>query len=196
MDFLNKIKNIIRKHPKDSFSDQVRREKEQKYLFREDIGKSFSTVRNKQKTLFGKSSTNKKKEKIPFSGFFQNRFDQIKSDQDMRYVMGAVGGLLLMLSGYIVFFSPYFKISPNHILVEPLTQGVDIAVAYRSLEGIYGQSIFMLDEQSIAQKIQENLQNVANIHIDKLFPNGIKVLIQSLPITFDATIAGVENKSF
>jgi len=197
MDFLNKAKNILKKKPKqESFSDQIRREKEKKYMFRDDAASSsIGSKRNEKKTFFGK----KKPKKSPnpgFSNFFQTQFAKMEKDQDMRHIMGAIGGVLLILCAYIVFLSPYFKISPNRILVEPLSQGVDVAIAYRSLESIYGQSIFLLDEKTIAQKIKNDLKNAENIRIDRLFPNGVKVLIRSLPIPFDATIAGVENKRF
>ena len=108
--------------------------------------------------------------------------------------MGAIGLLLIFLVGYIIMLSPYFKISPNQILIEPLSDGVDINIVHRSVEFIHGKSLFSLDEPQLAKKIQENLLNVEQIRIDKLYPNGVKILIKSLPIQFDVTIFGLENK--
>lgn len=81
-------------------------------------------------------------------------------------------------------------------MVEPQSQGVDMSIAYRSLESIYGTNIFMLEEKAIALKLKESLKNIESIRIDRLFPNGVKVLIKSLPIPFESTIYGVENKKF
>jgi hypothetical protein len=77
------------------------------------------------------------------------------------YMMSMVGLMLILLSVYIVAFSPYFKISPNQVMVEAMTPGVDIGIAYRSLEGIYGQSIFLLDEADIALRLKLSMHNLA-----------------------------------
>ena len=197
MDFLNKAKNILKKRPKgESFSDQIKREKEQKYLFRDESGDIFVPQRKQKKKIFSAKNQKKTGSQEKFSNFFQSQLHRMERDQDFRYIMGAIGGLLFVLCAYIIFLSPYFKISPNHILVEPLTQGVDIATVYRSLEGIYGKSIFTLDEKNIALKIKHDIKNTESIRIERLFPNGVKVLIKSLPIPFDTTITGVENKRF
>lgn len=108
--------------------------------------------------------------------------------------MGGIGLLLISLTAYIILFSPYFKISPNKVLIQPQTTGIDIGIAYRSIEGVYGENIFLLDEKKIAQEIKENLKNSENIRIDKLYPNGIKIMIKSLPVEFDTSIYGIDNK--
>ncbi len=117
-------------------------------------------------------------------------------DGDLSHIVMAVAMLLFALVGYIVFFSPYFKISSNKIVIEKLTDGVDVSIVQRSVDSLIGQSIFVLNETSVANSIKESLPNTQYIRIDRLFPNGAKVLIRSLPIPFDATIFGVENKRF
>ena len=82
------------------------------------------------------------------------------------------------------------------MIIESLTDGVDTSIVGRATEIAYGKSIFTLNEEAIAKNIQKNLQNTEHIRIDRLFPNGMKILIKSLPNHFDATIFGVENKRF
>lgn len=121
---------------------------------------------------------------------------QILGEQDFKYIMSLIGILLLILVGYVVIFSPYFKISPTKILIEPLSEGIDVSIVQRSSEKAYGKSIFTLDESKIASTIKKDLPNTEYVRIDRLLPNGIKILVRSLPIQFDATIFGVDNKRF
>lgn len=195
MGFLDNIKRwLSKKKQSSSFAETVKKEKKRTYLFdtKED---TYVSPRSQKRGIFGKIKP-KKKHSEKFSNFFQDRFDKMSKDRDIRYIVGAIGVLLLLLSTYIIVFSPYFKISPNRVLIEPVVQWIDLSIAYRSIEDIYGKSIFLLDEKSIALKIKESLQNTENIRIDRLFPNGVKILIKSLPMPFDTTIAGIENKRF
>lgn len=109
-------------------------------------------------------------------------------------MLGYIGGVLIVLSLYIVVFSPYFKVSPNKVLVEASTPGIDINIAYRSLEDIYGASIFLLDEEATALALKESLKNISHIRIEKLYPNGVKVLISGTPIQYTATIFGIDKR--
>lgn len=139
--------------------------------------------------------TNTHTNDIPtFSRFIGKYFYTSDGQKDLGHIMMAIGILLITLVTYIVIFSPYFRISPNKILVHAETQGVDTNIVYRAVEHIHGESIFTLNEKLIATKIRENLQNTASINITKLYPNGLKILIKSLPIDFDATIFGIDNK--
>ncbi len=88
-----------------------------------------------------------------------------------------IGGTLIILSGYIIFFSPYFQVSPSNVLIESVSPGVDLNIAYRSIEDIYGKSLFFLDEEMTALSIKKSLKNIDYIRIEKLYPNGLKILI-------------------
>ncbi len=110
--------------------------------------------------------------------------------------MSVIGAILIFLTGYIVLFSPYFKISPSQVIVEAMTPGVDIAIAYRTLEWIYGDSIFLIDETAVANNLKSHLKNITSISINRLYPNGIKVLITGAPILFDTTITGIPDKKW
>lgn len=131
-----------------------------------------------------------------YTNFFQRSIDKIAYNGDLRHIMGLVGVFLFAIILYIVAFSPYFKISPSKVVIESLSDGIDTSIVGRAAEIAYGKSIFTLDEGVIAKNIQKNLQNTEHIRIDRLFPNGIKILIKSLPNQSDATIFGVENKRF
>lgn len=195
MDFLNRLKNkIFPKKKKNTFQEQIRAEKQKKYLFRPEEEDIFVSPRNQKKNIFGKVT--QKKPQNAYTNFFQKSFNKIARDGDLSHIVGAIAVLLFSLVGYIVFFSPYFKISASKVLVEPLSDGVDTAIVQRSIEGLYGQSIFTLDEATTAKKIKDSLPNTEYIKIDRLFPNGAKILIRSMSIPFDATIYGVENKRF
>ena len=50
--------------------------------------------------------------------------------------------------------------------------------------------------QSIAKKLKLHLKNIASISIDRVYPNGIKVLITGAPILFDTTITGIPEKKW
>lgn len=201
MDF-HKIKNFFQKRKKpETFHEKIVREKQQKYLFRADEEEIVVKSRGKkpnilEKTLGKKPKNKHSKKPEQFSGFFQYPMKSIIGERDLRHIMGFVGILLFGIIIYILAFSPYFKISPNKVLIEALNQGIDTNIVSRSIEGIYGQSIFAINEAEIAQKIKENQKNAEQIRIDRLLPNGVKILVRSLPINFDASIFGVENKRF
>jgi len=61
---------------------------------------------------------------------------------------------------------------------------------------VYGDSIFLLDEANIAKKLKLHLKNIASVSIDRIYPNGVKVLITGTPILFDTTITGIADKKW
>jgi len=71
---------------------------------------------------------------------------------------------------------------------------MDINIAYRTLEDIYGRNLLFLDEEKVAYSLKEALQNLGHIQIDKLYPNGIKIIMDGTPIKYTAHIAGISNK--
>ena len=52
-----------------------------------------------------------------------------------------------------------------------MTDGVDLSIVQRSAEVAYGQSIFTLNEDTIAKNIKDNLKNTEMIRIERLLPN-------------------------
>ncbi|MBC7498793.1 hypothetical protein H7170_04075 [Candidatus Gracilibacteria bacterium] len=194
MDFRNKLKHYISKLTKGGqkkWKKEVQSEKKQKYLFgATNSDNRFQSSRNSSNVPHHKSGFG------GFSTFFQEKIVTGDLMKNYGYMMSMVGMMLILLSVYIVVFSPYFKISPNQVMVEAMTPGVDITIAYRSLESIYGQSIFLLDEADIAHRLKLSMHNLAGVSIDRYYPNGVKVLITGYPIPFDTIISGIANKKW
>ena len=194
MDFRNKLKSYISgltKWWKTQWKKEVQKEKKQKYLFgASDPDDTFKRSRNTSKLYYQKAKI------TAFSSFFQEKIITGDIFKTYGYIMSMIGLMLILLTVYIVAFSPYFKISPNQVMVEAMTPGVDIGIAYRALEWVYGQSIFLLDEADIARKLKLHLKNLESVSIDRYYPNGVKVLITGAPILFDATITGIPGKKW
>lgn len=196
MDF-QKIKKFFGIKPKkNKFYEEIANQKKQKYLFSTE-GDSYRSTRVRNKNFVNKNY-NKIFDKKDFDNkvfqFFNSYFHHEDWEKDLKHIMIAVGFLLIFLVGYIVVFSPYFRISANKVLIESLNRSINMNTVYRSVEAIYGQSIFVFDEDLIAKKIKNDLQNVESINISKLYPNWIKIIIKSLPVNFDAVIFGLNDK--
>jgi len=82
-------------------------------------------------------------------------------------------------SSYILFFSPYFRISPSKVIIERLDSVTDINIAYRSIEDIYNASIFSIETHDILEKLTSLQKNIKHAEISRLFPNGLKIIIES-----------------
>lgn len=94
-----------------------------------------------------------------------------------------------MLCLYILFFSSYFKISPSKVLIQSLNEGIDINIAYRAIEDVYEQNVFFFDEEKLALNIKKYQNNIATISIDRNYPNGLKIILESYPIVYKTTIS-------
>jgi hypothetical protein len=57
------------------------------------------------------------------------------------------------LTIYIVFISPYFRISPSKVIIERLDTITDINIAYKSIENVYSSSIFLIDKNEIKKSL-------------------------------------------
>lgn len=187
MDFLSKIKKHLNRGGDKEFRKQVLSEKKQKYLFSDDITDKYRSSR----AWF---IYRKKRAIAPFTNSFGEGFTHIKKRAVETHALAYMWITLLLLSAYIVFYSPYFRVSPSHVLLEASNDGIDISVAYRSIEDIYGQSIFLLDETTVALTLKKSLKNLAHVTIDKLYPNGVKILMTSTPIVYQARIYGFDRE--
>lgn len=187
MDFLKDIIRRIMKNGGANFREQVKQEKRQKYLFRDEEDAKHVSSRN---TFFRK----KRKEFFKFAKIFGGSFEYFHNHLRESQMLGYMGVFLIFLTAYVVVFSPYFKISPNKVLVESDTPGIDINIAYRALEDLYGRSIFLLDEEGTAISLKKSLRNISRVRIEKLYPNGIKVLISWAPIRYTAYITGIDKR--
>lgn len=185
----NKLFRYISRLKNRDFKKQVQEEKKQKYLFREDQEEHFFSKRNSFAVW-------KKHKLMPYSNFFGKGIELFDRYVFESKILSILGGILLWLSGYIIFFSPYFQVSPSNVIIESITPWVDLNIAYRSIEDIYSESLLFLDEEATALKIKQSLKNIAHIRIDKLYPNGLKILLTGSPIPYRVTIYGISNRTW
>ena len=170
-----------------SFRTSVQQEKRQKYLFRQEIHEKHQSKR--ADFIFRQKRAVK-----PLLSVFQ------KLERDKVAFTGIVwivGWVLLILSSYIIFISPYFRISPSQVLITPFSVVddtiIDLDLAYKSVEDIYNKSIFFIEKWTIIESVKKYQKNVKDIEFDRLYPNGLKLILYSYPPHFDTTVFGVEK---
>ncbi len=186
MDFLSKIKGHLGKRSNREFKKQVQEEKKQKYLFSEDLTDKYRSSR-------AGFIMRKKRAIAPYTNMFWEHVWVMRERFRESRILAYIGITLIALSGYIVLLSPYFRVSPSHVLLEASNEWVDVSVAYRAIEDIYWQSIFLLDEEAVALTLKDSLKNISHISIDKLYPSGLKVLMTGSPIVYETRITGFER---
>lgn len=183
MTFMNKIKQsyhgIFRYWKNRRFRDEVRREKKQKYLF--DTTRKGATF-----SLF---SHNKKR--FYYFNTLINIFEQNKAQFRLSFFL--IGSFLCVSSIYIFFFSPYFRISPSKVIIERIDAITDINIAYKSIENIYGESIFSVDKNEVRTMMSNLQKNLKRIDISLLFPNGLKIITESYAPQFFVHLKDVEK---
>ena len=81
-------------------------------------------------------------------------------------------------------------------MMEALTEGIDVSIANRTIEDLYGKSVFLIDEAEIANSIKKYQKNIKEIRIDRLYPNWLKILLTAYPIYFDVTTPALTTKSW
>ncbi len=65
------------------------------------------------------------------------------------------------------------------VIIERLDSITDINIAYKSIEDIYGSSIFSVDTNAILAHLTSLQKNIKHADISRLFPNGLKIIIES-----------------
>ena len=165
-----KIQHLIKQYKNRKFRSSITEEKNQKYLFRDEK----IETRKKTWNIFRKNG-----ERVsPFTRFIQDKiYISPNITQNQQMYLKYIGLFLIFASSYILLYSPYFLISPSKVLIEGLDEGIDISVAYRSIEELYGENIFFIDEAKVALSLKKYQQNISLIRIDRLYPNNIKILL-------------------
>lgn len=124
------------------------------------IGKYWKNRAFREKTLAEKRrlyllDTKKRDPRAPFFSFFAKKkrfyyfntvvalFEANKDRFRLSFLL--IGCFLIFSSVYILFFSPYFRISPSKVVIERLDTITDINIAYKSIEDVYGESIFSIN---------------------------------------------------
>ena len=142
MDFRMEIKRIaqrITRYWKNrKFREEVAEEKKKRYLFTtekpREKGPSFFAFFHEKKRFY-------------YFNTVVSLLEQNKNRFRLSFLL--IGSFLILLSVYIMFFSPYFKISPSRVIIERLDSITDINIAYKSIEDVYGESIFSIDTHSV-----------------------------------------------
>jgi hypothetical protein len=92
---------------------------------------------------------------------------------------------------YIFFYSNYFQISPNRLIIERLDEYSDINIAYRAVEPIYGRSIWSIDAAEVTALISALQKNVTHIELDHIYPNTLRIVMESSPLLYSVKFPGV-----
>lgn len=189
MAFLAKIRNSLKKRKNKNFRESVEGERSQKYLIKDYIKEP-----KRKKWSFFRREWNRLS---PFSRFLGEKiqFTQDFSQRQQLYLK-MIGMFLILASTYILVYSPYFLLSPSKVLIEAEDDGIDISIAYRAIEDLYGKNIFSLDEVAIIESIKASQKNISQVRIDRLYPNNIKILLAGYPVIFTADIYSLENKKW
>lgn len=119
----------------------------------------------------------KEKKRFYYLNTFVNILEQNKNRFRLSFIL--IGTFLIVSSSYILFFSPYFRISPSKVIIERLDSITDINIAYKSIEDIYGTPIFSIDNNKVFEELKNLQKNIKSARVSKLFPNGLKIIIES-----------------
>lgn len=182
MIFFSKIKNSIQNFKKFiknyKFKQELKQEKSKKYLFfwKKNDESYFEFYKNARK--------------------FTNIITFNKEDfKKYTYYYVIIWFVLIILCIYIVFFSPYFRISSSKTIIERLDTITDINIAYKSVEDFYWQSIFLINKSKIEDSIIKMQKNIWEVKITRLFPNWLKIILKSYDPLFNANIKKI-NKTY
>ena len=191
MTFLNKLQSLwvrwSKRIKQRDFRASVMQEKRQKYLFRDELHEKHKSKR--VDFIFRQKRAAK-----PLITVFQ----KLKKDRSsLVRIMGWTGIILLSLSSYIIFVSPYFKISPSQVLITPFDATddkiIDLNLAYKSVEDIYNTSVFLINKTDIIHSLKNYQKNIKDVEFDVLYPNGVKIILYSFLPKFDTTLYGIEK---
>lgn len=182
MDLIKKInlyKYRIQKYFKNrKFYQEVKKEKEKKYLFHKPEvtrGQFFDFYKNQKK----------------FSGYISIMSENVKV---YKYLIAWVWAFLIWICVYIIIISPYFRISPSKMIIERTDTITDINIAYKAIENTYWQSIFLVNEQKIKKDLLNYQKNIKNVSVSRLFPNWLKIILESYRPQFFTQFAWIDKK--
>lgn len=105
-----------------------------------------------------------------------------------RELFRAKRGILFLLSlltfsislstfAYWAYYSPYFDIVPSNVIIESSDGFTDINKAYDSVASIYRKKLYFLNQDSIIENLKKDQKQIANVSIDTLYPNGVRISI-------------------
>lgn len=164
----NSIQRIARYWKNRKFRKATALEKKKRYLF------DAKNSEGQHPSLF---SLFREKKRFYYFNTVINVLEQNKDRFRLSFIL--IGTFLIVSSSYILFFSPYFRISPSKVIIERLDSITDINIAYKSIEDIYNVSIFSIETGDVLEKLTTLQKNIKHAEISRLFPNGLKIIIES-----------------
>lgn len=186
MDFMRRLRSgiqgIIRYWKNRKFRKEIALEKQKRYLF--DAKKQHENTPSLF-TLF------REKKRFYYFNTIINTLDRNRDRFRLSFLL--IGAFLIISTSYIAFFSPYFRISPSKVIIERLDSITDINIAYKSIENIYGTSIFSVETGEIFQELTTLQKNIKQVKVSKLFPNGLKIIIESYQPQFFVRFPSLEK---
>jgi len=87
----------------------------------------------------------------------------------------------------------YFRVSPSKVIIERLDSITDVNIAYKSIEDIYNISIFSIETDEVINKLKTLQKNIKHVKISRLFPNGLKIIIESYKPQFFVRFPSLEK---
>lgn len=149
------------------FRNRIREEKSKKYLVSAAPKKTGNPL---SRELTGRGRFR----------FASTVYAKLRSESErLRTVSVAVAVVLIALSGYLFFGSPYFRIAPSHVIIERLDSGSDVNIAYKSVEDFYGTPIFLVNASEVSKAIVAMQKNIRTAQVTRLYPNGLKIVLSS-----------------
>lgn len=107
-----------------------------------------------------------------------------------------MGIFLIGASIYIFAYSPYFLISPNRVFIESLDTYSDINIANRSIESLYGTSLWRVTKSDVTTLITKLQKNIEKVEVDHIYPNTLSIIIKSVPLVYTVELPGIIGKSY
>lgn len=178
----NSIQKISRYWKNRKFRKEIALEKKKRYLFDTKKSNEWPT------SLF---TFFREKKRFYYFNTIINVLDQNKDRFRISFVL--IWAFLIASSSYIIFLSPYFQISPSRVIIERLDSITDINIAYKSIENVYSTSIFSVDKAKVTEGLTNLQKNIKHVDVSKLFPNGLKIIIESYVPQFFVRFPGTEK---
>lgn len=155
------------------------------------------SVTNKNPRGTWKGFKKQTKRLTPFPRFIQDKISTAQNiTKNRERILWYIGIFLISASLYIVAYSSYFDVTPSKVLIDDSADGIDISIAYRTIEDLYGKNVFLINREEIALSLKKYEKNISHITIDRLYPNGLKILFETYPSVFKLHIPWVVDKEW
>lgn len=155
--YFAQLKSIFTKK---RYQKQVKAEKQKLYIHKNEE-KKFQSQRKRQKFFTTRLE-------------FDDTFEKMKKFNVYYFI---IGGVLIVMSFYVLLFSHYFSLKNIEILRED--DGINIDLGYRSIEKFRYRPILFIDKNLISQSIVSHQPNIQDVYIRKILPDTLKIILKS-----------------